>query len=132
MNFPIPVVAEAGALQKALGLPAVKRTATHNFENGRITIRTQLLPTPSETGAYSLYYLPSNGAPRCVIEVRPEYNWGQTPNGSYKRTYVGKSRLYLNGALTPEELPVIHEIVNKLEAAVDAKLRRKGINNEVD
>lgn len=124
-QFKIPVVAEAGALQKALGLPAVKRTITYDYRKrpDQITIRTFRVPTPNSYGSYALYYTPKDEQ-RCVINIHEHYDW-QKINGQNTRISTGRRRFQIMGSATDETLDLLLETAREIDAQVDVKMRGK-------
>jgi len=120
MNFPLEVVAEKGKLQKALGLPAVERTATHSFQRGKVTIRTNRLPTTTEAGAYTLYYYNPESY-RAVCSVTPMRDWSQPNNPWTKEIYY----VFNSGCIRATEMDAFVQTIKMIEAMVSKFLRKE-------
>lgn len=129
MNFPLEVVAEKGKLQKALGLPAIERTSTNDFPKGKVTIRTNRLPTPTESGAYTLYYNTPNGY-RTVCSVQRMRDWSQ---GYQNAVYTPEIYYAFNsGCIKAEDLDAFTETLKMIEEMVSRILRKEKAINEDD
>lgn len=124
-QFKIPVVAESGALQKALGLQAVKRTCTYDYKErpDSITIRTFLVPTPTQFGSYALYFTPKNEH-RCVINIY-EHNERRVVNGKSTGFPTGRRRFQIMGSATDETLEMLLTTAKEIDRQVDIKMRGK-------
>lgn len=127
MNFPLEVVAEKGTLQKALGLPAIDRTATHEFPKGKVTIRTNRLPTTTEVGAYTLYY-PNPDGYRAVCSVSPMRDWSQPNNSWTKEIYY----VFNSGCIKATEMDAFVQTIKMIESMVSKFLRKEKTIDETD
>lgn len=127
MNFPLEVVAEKGKLQKALGLHAIERTATHEFPKGKVTIRTNRLPTTTEVGAYTLYY-PNPDGYRAVCSVTPMRDWSQPNNPWTKEIYYS----FTSGCIRATEMDAFVQTIKMIEEMVSRILRKEKAINEDD
>lgn len=120
MSYPIEVVAEKGTLQRRLGLTPIDRTSTGGFPKGKITIRTNKVPTLSEGGAYTFYYTNNKGA-RAVCHVGPAYSYTQQGR-------VASSDMYYHfnsGSLRKADLDAFVGTMKAIEAKVDALMRKE-------
>jgi len=124
-QFKIPVVAEAGALQKALGLPAVKRTITYDYRKrpDQITIRTFRVPTTQEYGSYALYFTPKDQQ-RCVINIDEDCRYVKS-NGQTTRVRTGEKRIQIMGSATDDMLDTLIAIAREIDRQIDIKMRGK-------
>lgn len=120
MNFPLEVVAEQGKLQKALGLPAIEKTATHEFPKGKVTIRTNRLPTTTEVGAYTLYYSNPDSY-RAVCSVTPMRDWSQPQNPWTKELYY----VFTSGCIRATEMDAFVQTIKMIEEMVSRLLRKE-------
>lgn len=120
MNFPLEVVAEKGKLQKALGLPAIKRMTTHEFPKGKVTIRTNRLPTTTEAGAYTLYYNTPEGY-RAVCSVTPMRDWSQPNHPWTKEIYYA----FNSGCIIATEMDAFVQTIKMIEQMVSRFLRKE-------
>lgn len=127
MNFPIPVVAEARKLQKMLGLTPIERTATHSFPVGKVTIRTNRVPTPKESGAYTLYYNTPEGY-RAVCSVQKLRDW----RAGYTNVVYTPDIYYAfnSGSIKASEMDAFIQTLKMIEGMVNRIMR--GEKNEVD
>lgn len=121
MNFPIPVVAEAGRLQKMLGLTPIERKATHDFPIGKVTIRTNRVPTPKESGAYTLYYNTPEGY-RAVCSVQRMRDW----RAGYSNVVYTPEIYYAfnSGSIKASQMDAFVQTLKMIEDMV-ARLMRK-------
>ena len=120
MSYPIEVVAEKGTLQRRLGLTPIERTTTADFPKGKITIRTNRVPTLSEGGAYAFYYTDPEGD-RSVCHVGPVYRYT-----SHGRTASDEMYYYFNsGCLRKTQLDAFVTTIKAIEAKVDALMRKE-------
>jgi hypothetical protein len=120
MSYPIEVVAEKCTLQRRLGLTPIERTATADFPKGKITIRTNKVPTLSEGGAYAFYYTNPEGF-RAVCHIGPVYRY--TSQG---RTASDEMYYHFNsGCLKKSELDAFVTTIKAIEAKVDALMRKE-------
>jgi len=117
-RFPLPVVAEAGTLQKTLRLDPIKRTSTSDFPKGKITVRTNRLPTRDRVGSVSLYYYNDEGL-RHVCEIRPQYGWINAQN--YGPTGACYSFTY--GAIRKEDFDAFNQTVKMIDDLIESKMR---------
>lgn len=120
MNFPLEVVAEKGKLQKALGLPAIEKTATHAFPRGKVTIRTNKLPTTTEAGAYTLYYYNPKSF-RTVCSVTPMRDWSQPQNPWTSELYYA----FNSGCIKATEIDAFVQTIKMIEEMVSRFLRKE-------
>lgn len=129
MNFPIEVVAEKGKLQKALGLPAIEKTSTNNFPQGKVTIRTNRLPTPTEPGTYTLYYNTLKGYRTvCSVQRMRDYSQGYqnviyTPDIYY---------VFMSCCIRNKDLDAFTQTLKMIEEMVSRVLRKEKAINEAD
>ena len=120
MSYPIEVVAEKGTLQRRLELTPIERTATADFPKGKVTIRTNRVPTLSEGGAYAFYYTNPEGF-RAVCHIGPVYRY--TSQG---RTASDEMYYHFNsGCLKKSELDSFVTTMKAIEAKVDALMRKE-------
>jgi len=129
MSYPIEVVAEKGTLQRRLGLTPIDRTSTADFPKGKVTIRTNRVPTLSEGGAYAFYYSNPKGY-RAVCHVGPVYEY------TSKGTRVASDEMYYHfnsGVLKKSELDAFVGTIKAIEAKVDALMRKEsnGYQDEI-
>jgi len=125
MNYPLEVVAEKGTLQRRLGLTPIDRTSTADFPKGKVTIRTNRVPTPSEGGAYAFYYSNPKGY-RAVCHVSPVFDY--TSQGR-----IASDEMYYHfnsGVLRKSELDAFVETIKAIEARVDALMRKESHGQE--
>jgi hypothetical protein len=120
MSYPIEVVAEKCTLQRRLGLTPIERTATADFPKGKITIRTNKIPTLSEGGAYAFYFN-SNDGHRAVCHVGPAISWGAKGRIESDEIYYH----FNSGSLKKTELDDFFEVVKSIEDKVDALMRKE-------
>jgi hypothetical protein len=121
MSYPIEVVAEKGTLQRRLGLTPIDRTSTADFPKGKVTIRTNRVPTLSEGGAYAFYYSNPKGY-RAVCHVGPVYEY------TSKGTRVASDEMYYHfnsGVLKKAELDALVVTIKAIEAKVEALMRKE-------
>jgi len=121
MSYPIEVVAEKGTLQRRLGLTPIDRTSTADFPKGKVTIRTNRVPTLSEGGAYAFYYTDPKGW-RAVCHVGPVYEY------TSKGTRVASAEMYYHfnsGVLKKSELDAFVTTIKAIEAKVEALMRKE-------
>ena len=122
MSYPLEVVAEKGTLQRTLGLTAIERTATADFPKGKVTIRTNKVPTPTEAGAYTLYYNAPNGF-RAVCSVQKMRDWSQGyQNAGYTQEIY---YAFTSGCIKSEHMDAFVETLKAIEAKVDALMRKE-------
>ena len=120
MSYPIEVVAEKGTLQRRLGLTPIERTATADFPKGKVTVRTNRVPTLSEGGAYAFYYTNPEGF-RAVCHIGPVYRYT-----SHGRTASDEMYYHFNsGCLKKSELDSFVTTIKSIEAKVDALMRKE-------
>jgi hypothetical protein len=120
MSYPIEVVAEKGTLQRRLGLTPIDRTSTADFPKGKVTIRTNKVPTLSEGGAYAFYYSNPKGY-RAVCHVGPVFEY--TSQG---RVVSDEMYYHFNsGVLKKSELDAFVGTIKAIEAKVDALMRKE-------
>jgi len=120
MSYPLEVVAEKGTLQRRLGLDPIDRTATGNFPKGKVTIRTNRVPTPVEGGAYTFYYTDLDFH-RAVCHVGPAVDWR-----SGMRVETDEMYYHFNsGCLKAQTIDAFIETIKAIEAKVDALMRKK-------
>ena len=120
MSYPIEVVAEKGTLQRRLGLTPIDRTATADFPKGKVTVRTNRVPTLSEGGAYAFYYTNPEGF-RAVCHIGPVYRYT-----SHGRTASDEMYYHFNsGCLKKSELDSFVTTIKSIEAKVDALMRKE-------
>ena len=120
MSYPIEVVAEKGTLQRRLGLTPIDRTATADFPKGKVTIRTNRVPTPTEKGAYAFYYNDPEFH-RAVCHVGPAVSWGSKGRVETDEMYYH----FNSGCLKAETLDAFVETMKAIEAKVDALMRKE-------
>ena len=128
MSYPIEVVAEKGTLQRRLELTPIERTATADFPKGKVTIRTNRVPTLSEGGAYAFYYTNPEGF-RAVCHIGPVYRYT-----SHGRTASDEMYYHFNsGCLKKSELDSFVTTIKSIEAKVDALMRKEsnGYQDEI-
>lgn len=128
MSYPIEVVAEKGTLQRRLGLTPIDRTATADFPKGKVTVRTNRVPTLSEGGAYAFYYTNPEGF-RAVCHIGPVYRYT-----SHGRTASDEMYYHFNsGCLKKSELDSFVTTIKSIEAKVDALMRKEsnGYQDEI-
>ena len=128
MSYPIEVVAEKGTLQRRLGLTPIERTATADFPKGKVTVRTNRVPTLSEGGAYAFYYTNPEGF-RAVCHIGPVYRYT-----SHGRTASDEMYYHFNsGCLKKSELDSFVTTIKSIEAKVDALMRKEsnGYQDEI-
>ena len=128
MSYPIEVVAENGTLQRRLGLTPIDRTATADFPKGKVTVRTNRVPTLSEGGAYAFYYTNPEGF-RAVCHIGPVYRYT-----SHGRTASDEMYYHFNsGCLKKSELDSFVTTIKAIEAKVDALMRKEsnGYQDEI-
>ena len=120
MSYPIEVVAEKGTLQRRLGLTPVDRTATADFPKGKVTVRTNRVPTLSGGGAYAFYYTNPEGF-RAVCHIGPVYRYT-----SHGRTASDEMYYHFNsGVLKKSELDAFVTTIKAIEAKVDTLMRKE-------
>lgn len=120
MSYPIEVVAEKGTLQRRLGLTPIDRTATADFPKGKVTVRTNRVPTLSEGGAYAFYYTNPEGF-RAVCHIGPVYRYT-----SHGRTASDEMYYHFNsGCLKKSELDSFVTTIKAIEAKVDTLMRKE-------
>jgi len=118
MNYPLEVVAEKGTLQRRLGLTPIDKTSTADFPKGKVTIRTNRVPTLSEGGAYVFYYTDPEGY-RAVCHVGPVYEWST-------RKFSDELYYHFNsGRLKKIQLDAFVTTIKAIEAKVDALMRKE-------
>ena len=128
MSYPIEVVAEKGTLQRRLELTPIERTATADFPKGKVTIRTNRVPTLSEGGAYAFYYTNPEGF-RAVCHIGPVYRY--TSQG---RTASDEMYYHFNsGCLKKSQLDAFVTTIKAIEAKVDTLMRKEsnGYQDEI-
>ncbi|NBR71881.1 MAG: hypothetical protein EBT75_07305 [Proteobacteria bacterium] len=125
-DFPLPVVAEAGVLQKALGLEPIQRTSTHSFPKGKVTIRTRILPTPETFGAVGVYYTNKRGN-RIVCDITPTFSWQPNPNpnspGWARTTNKDAFYSFSSGLVLREDFDSFVQTVKMLDDLIEVKMR---------
>ena len=126
-DFPLPVVAEAGVLQKALGLEPIQRTSTHSFPKGKVTIRTRILPTPETFGAVGVYYTNTKGN-RIVCDITPTFSWQPKPSSGGLAQYARTSNKdafysFSSGLVLREDFDSFVQTVKMLDDLIEVKMR---------
>lgn len=127
MSYPIEVVAEKGTLQRRLGLTPIDRTATGNFPKGKVTIRTNRVPTLSEGGAYAFYYTDPEGY-RAVCHVGPVFEYAAPGRTASDEMYYH----FNSGVLRKSELDAFVGTIKAIEAKVDALMRKESNGYQAD
>ena len=120
MNYPLEVVAEKGTLQRRLGLTPIDRGATFDFPKGKVTVRTNKVPTLSEGGAYAFYYTDPEGY-RAVCHVGPVYRIGDQGRAASDEMYYH----FNSGCLKKTQLDAFVTTIKAIEAKVDALMRKE-------
>jgi len=112
MNYPLPVVAEKGKLQKMLRLESIERTATSNFPHGKVVLRTHRLPSKEDPfGCIGVYYTDIEGY-RAMFEMRPLRDWSNgNPIPSKESYYIFKTGCVKESAFDSliQTLKMLHE-----------------------
>lgn len=122
MNYPLPVVAEKGKLQKMLGLESIERTDTHSFPNGKVVLRTYRLPSKDDPkGSIGVYYTNDENY-RAMFELRPLFDWSSGQRTASKETYY----IFKSGCVKESEfdalIQTIKMIKQKFEEARNPRL----------
>jgi hypothetical protein len=128
MSYPLEVVAEKGTLQRRLGLTPIDRTSTHDFPKGKVTIRTNRVPTLKEKGSYAFYYNDDQQR-RAVCHVGPDVSWSTQGRVESDEMYYH----FNSGCLKAETLDAFIETMKAIEAKVDALMRKEsnGYQDEI-
>ena len=125
MNYPLEVVAEKGTLQRRLGLTPIDRMATHEFPKGKVTVRTNRVPTPTESGGYALYYNNPQGY-RAVCHVGPVCDW----SGGSRKVSDELYYHFNSGCVRADELDAFLQTIKAIESQVDAIMRKESHGQE--
>lgn len=122
MNFPLEVVAEKGKLQSMLGLTPIDRTDTHSFPNGKVTIRTNRVPTPTETGAYTLYYnTPEGYRAVCSVQKMRDYRAGYANVVYTPEIYYA----FNSGSIKASQMDAFVQTLKMIEEMVSRVMRKE-------
>jgi hypothetical protein len=128
MNYPLEVVAEKGTLQRRLGLTPIDKTTTADFPKGKVTVRTNRVPTTEEGGAYAFYYTNPEGY-RAVCHVGPVYRYTSQGRAASDEMYYH----FNSGCLKKTQLDAFVWTIKAIEAQVDALMRKEsnGYQDEI-
>jgi hypothetical protein len=122
MTYPLEVVAEKGMLQRMLELPAIKKTSTAMFPRGKVTVRTNRLPSPTDSGSYSLYYVnPDNYRAVCVVAKLRDWSQGYQNVAYTSETYYQ----FNSGCVKQTELDAFVQTLKMIEAKVASVMRKE-------
>lgn len=116
MNYPLPVVAEKGKLQKLLGLEPINRVATHDFPHEKAVLRTYRLPSKENPRPSVGVYYTSSENYRAMFELRPMYEWDN--NGKRipsKECYY----FFKTGCVKESEFDALIQTVKMIKAKLD-------------
>jgi len=126
MNFALEVVAETGKLQKMLNLTPIKKVTTSEFPKGKVTIRTNRVPTRTEPGCYTIYYTNLDGY-RAVCSVTRMRDWSK---GYAHMNWTQELYFSFNsGCIKATEADAFLQTVHAIEAMV-SRLMRKESNDQ--
>ena len=115
MNYPLPVVAEKGKLQRMLGLESIERTATHSFPHGKVVLRTYRLPSKEDPrGSIGIYYTNDENY-RAMFELRPMFDWNNGQRNASKESYY----VFKTGCVKESEFDALIQTVKMIKQKVD-------------
>ena len=115
MNYPLPVVAEKGRLQRLLGLDPIDRTTTTNFPHGKVVLRTHVLPSKDQPmGNVGVYYTDDDGY-RAMFELRPMYSWNQNGRTCTDEAYY----VFKTGCVKESSLDALMQTIKMIKTKLD-------------